>query len=120
MDRRHALSILERVGLAPRAGHFVTELSGGEQQRVAIARALMNDPPLILADEPTGNLDSAAGDGVMNLLTELHAEGRTIVLVTHDEHVATFAHRELLIRDGVLAADRALTRPVAAPMRASS
>ena len=120
VDRRHALSILERVGLAPRAGHFVTELSGGEQQRVAIARALMNDPPLILADEPTGNLDSAAGDGVMNLLTELHAEGRTIVLVTHDEHVATFAHRELLIRDGVLAADRALTRPVAAPMRASS
>ena len=106
-----ALAILGRVGLAERAGHYVTELSGGEQQRVAIARALMNDPPLLLADEPTGNLDSTAGDSVMNLLTDLHREGRTIVLVTHDEQVAAFAKRELLIRDGLVAYDRAHGRP---------
>jgi ABC-type lipoprotein export system ATPase subunit len=106
VDRRRALALLERVGLAARADHFVSELSGGEQQRVAIARALMNGPPLLLADEPTGNLDSTVGDSIMQLLTELHAEGRTIVLVTHDEHVASFAHREIVIRDGVVASDR--------------
>jgi putative ABC transport system ATP-binding protein len=106
VDRARALAILGRVGLGERAGHFVSELSGGEQQRVAIARALMNDPPLLLADEPTGNLDSAAGEAVMALLTELNREGRTIVLVTHDEAVAAYAKRELLIRDGVLASDR--------------
>jgi putative ABC transport system ATP-binding protein len=106
VDRGRALSILKRVGLGERAEHFVTELSGGEQQRVAIARALMNDPPLLLADEPTGNLDSVAGESIMQLLTELHREGRTIVLVTHDEQVAAYAGRELLIRDGILASDR--------------
>lgn len=109
-DRARARTILERVGLGERADHFVTELSGGEQQRVAIARALMNDPPLVLADEPTGNLDSAAGESIMRLLTELHSEGRTIVLVTHDEAIAAFAHRELCIRDGVIASDRPLAR----------
>ena len=106
VDRERALAILGKVGLGGRAEHYVTELSGGEQQRVAIARALMNDPPLLLADEPTGNLDSAAGESVMKLLTELHREGRTIVLVTHDEGVAAYAHREILIRDGLVAADR--------------
>ncbi len=106
VDRSRALAILARVGLADRADHYVTELSGGEQQRVAIARALMNDPPLLLADEPTGNLDSTAGESVMRLLTELHREGRTIVLVTHDEAVAAYARRALLIRDGALAEDR--------------
>lgn len=106
IDRDRARALLARVGLAGRAGHYVSELSGGEQQRVALARALMNDPPLILADEPTGNLDSAAGDAVMELLTALNAEGRTIVLVTHDERTASFARRELLIRDGILASDR--------------
>jgi len=111
VDRRKALALLGRVGLGDRAEHFVTELSGGQQQRVAIARALMNDPPLLLADEPTGNLDTAAGDAIMQLLTELHREGRTIVLVTHDERVASFARREILIRDGVVASDR----PQAAP-----
>ena len=107
VDRGRALALLQRVGLAERAEHFVSELSGGEQQRVAIARALMNAPPLLLADEPTGNLDSAVGDSIMELLTELNREGLTIVLVTHDERVASYAARELLIRDGVLASDRA-------------
>lgn len=106
IDRERALSLLDRVGLADRAAHFITELSGGEQQRVAIARAMMNDPPLLLADEPTGNLDSASGKAILELLTELHAEERTIILVTHDEAIATYAERELLIQDGVIATDR--------------
>jgi putative ABC transport system ATP-binding protein len=106
VDRERARQMLRRVGLDERAHHFATELSGGEQQRVAIARALINDPPLLLADEPTGNLDSAAGDSIMQLLGDLHREGRTIVLVTHDEHVASYADRELLLRDGVLVSDR--------------
>jgi putative ABC transport system ATP-binding protein len=108
VDRVKALATLQRVGLADRAHHFATELSGGEQQRVAIARALMNDPPLLLADEPTGNLDSAAGESIMQLLTALHQDGRTIILLTHDEHVASYASRELMVRDGALASD--LTR----------
>jgi putative ABC transport system ATP-binding protein len=108
VDRAKALTILKRVGLAERANHFATELSGGEQQRVAIARALMNDPPLLLADEPTGNLDSVAGESIMQLLTALHRDGRTIILVTHDEHVASYAARELVLRDGQLVSD--LTR----------
>jgi putative ABC transport system ATP-binding protein len=105
VDRAKALATLQRVGLADRAHHFATELSGGEQQRVAIARALMNDPPLLLADEPTGNLDSAAGESIMQLLTALHRDGRTIILVTHDEHVASYASRELMVRDGALISD---------------
>jgi putative ABC transport system ATP-binding protein len=105
VDRAKAVATLQRVGLAGRAHHFATELSGGEQQRVAIARALMNDPPVILADEPTGNLDSTAGESIMQLLTALHHDGRTIILVTHDEHVASYASRELLIRDGALVSD---------------
>ena len=106
VDRDKALALLERVGLGERAEHFVSELSGGEQQRVAIARALMNDPALLLADEPTGNLDSAAGNSIMDLLTQLNDEGRTIVLVTHDEQVAAFAQRELLLKDGRITSDR--------------
>ena len=108
VDRRKARAALDRVGLTARADHFATELSGGEQQRVAIARALINDPPLLLADEPTGNLDCVAGDSIMALLTAFNREGRTIVLVTHDEHVAACAERELLLRDGALASDRML------------
>jgi putative ABC transport system ATP-binding protein len=106
VDRRRALSALERVGLAARAKHFATELSGGEQQRVAIARALINTPALILADEPTGNLDLNAGREVMRLLEDLHDEGRTILLVTHDDAIAAYASREILLRDGAIASDR--------------
>jgi putative ABC transport system ATP-binding protein len=107
IDREKARSLLDRVGLGERSEHFIAELSGGEQQRVAIARALMNDPPLLLADEPTGNLDSVAGDSIMKLLTELHDEGRTIILVTHDPAIAAYSKREILIRDGLVAHDRA-------------
>jgi putative ABC transport system ATP-binding protein len=102
ISRERAVRALERVGLSHREGHFATELSGGEQQRVAIARSLINDPALILADEPTGNLDEDAGEGVMRILQTLNEEGRTIVLVTHDDAVAAHARRVLLIRDGVL------------------
>lgn len=106
VDRRRALFSLERVGLAARAGHFATELSGGEQQRVAIARALINNPALILADEPTGNLDLNAGREVMRLLEELHREGRTILLVTHDDAIAAYASREILLHDGKVVSNR--------------
>jgi putative ABC transport system ATP-binding protein len=106
VDRRRALSALERVGLAPRAHHFVTELSGGEQQRVAVARALINNPALVLADEPTGNLDLKAGREVMQLLEDLHSEGRTILLVTHDDAIAAFASREIQLCDGKVISDR--------------
>jgi putative ABC transport system ATP-binding protein len=106
VDRIRAMAALKRVGLGERAHHYGAELSGGEQQRVAIARALINDPPLILADEPTGNLDSAAGAEVMAILRQLHQEGRTVVLVTHDDAVAAYAEREILFKDGVLASDR--------------
>jgi len=101
--RARARQLLERVGLAERLDYRPPELSGGEAQRVAIARALMNDPNLILADEPTGNLDSANGQSVMALLNELHNEGRTIMMVTHDGELARRnAGRILNIRDGVL------------------
>ncbi len=102
VDRKKAQSALERVGLGNRAN----QLSGGEQQRVAVARALINNPALILADEPTGNLDHAAGTEIMRLLQTLHEEGRTIVLVTHDAVVAAYAAREILLLDGVIVSDR--------------
>lgn len=108
VDRQRALAALERVGLAARARHFPSELSGGEQQRVAIARALINNPGLILADEPTGNLDQKAGAEVMRILQGLHKEGRTILLVTHDDEVAQYAKRELFLRDGRIVSDRTL------------
>jgi len=108
VDRKRAKQALERVGLGTRADHFPTELSGGEQQRVAIARALINNPALILADEPTGNLDAKAASEVMSLLQTLHQEGRTILLVTHDSAVAAYASREILLSDGAIASDRTL------------
>ena len=116
IDRKRSLAALERVGLRDRARHFSSELSGGEQQRVALARALINDPPLIFADEPTGNLDQTAGADVMRILGDLWREGRTIVLITHDDAIAAYAAREILLRDGRLASDRALM-PVTAKER---
>jgi ABC-type lipoprotein export system ATPase subunit len=105
VDRQRALSALQRVGLRARANHFATELSGGEQQRVAIARALINNPALILADEPTGNLDVNVGREVMALLEGLHSEGRTILMVTHDDAIAAYASREITLRDGMIVSD---------------
>jgi putative ABC transport system ATP-binding protein len=97
-----ARAVLEQVGLGDRTGHQPTELSGGQQQRVAIARALVANPPLILADEPTGNLDSHSGAEVMGILRSLHASGRTVVLITHDANVASSAPRAVHIHDGRL------------------
>jgi len=98
--RARAWMALERVGLRERAVQLPSELSGGEQQRVAIARALVNDPPILLADEPTGNLDTETGERVVALLEELHRAGKTIVLVTHEETLARAASRIIRVRDG--------------------
>ena len=101
--QQRATAALAQVGLADRARHRPLELSGGQRQRVAIARALVIDPDLILADEPTGNLDSVTSAGIMKLLAELHQAGRTIILVTHDAHIARYAGRTLHLSDGALA-----------------
>ena len=99
-DEKEALEALERVGLSQRAKHLPSQLSGGEQQRVCIARALINHPQLILADEPTGNLDEANENMVIDIFTKLHAEGRTIIVVTHAPEVAAFAERTIVLEHG--------------------
>lgn len=101
-----AAAMLEKVGLADRLDHKPTELSGGQMQRVAIARALVNRPAMVLADEPTGNLDSSSGTGIVALFHELHAAGQTIVMITHDAAVARQASRVVQIRDGLITEDR--------------
>ncbi len=106
VDRQRALEALAQVGLSERATHRPTELSGGEQQRVAIARALVKNPPLILADEPTGNLDSNSGEEIISILTTLHAEqGSTLLMITHDAGIANHCQRIIHIKDGQVMAE---------------
>ncbi len=111
--RRRAVAVLERVGLGDRLDHRPNELSGGQQQRVAIARALINEPAIILADEPTGNLDSKSGQEIMELFRSLHDQGMTLVMVTHDPDIAAQAERIVHIKDGQVESDeRAVAMPV--------
>ena len=102
---RHSTEALKRVGLEKRMEHLPNQMSGGQQQRVAIARAVAAKPPVILADEPTGNLDSASGKEVMRIINELWAEGRTVILITHDDSIAETAHRVIRISDGKIVDD---------------
>lgn len=104
--KERALELLERVGLGARAEHMPNELSGGQRQRVAIARALANEPPLLLADEPTGNLDTASSIEIMELFSRLHEEGTTVVVVTHEEEIAAFTERIIRFRDGEIISDK--------------
>jgi putative ABC transport system ATP-binding protein len=103
--RERAMAALESVGLLERASHRPNELSGGQQQRVAVARALVTDPAILLADEPTGNLDSESSLEIMKLLRDLNQQGRTIVLITHEPDIAAFAQRVVRLRDGVIVSD---------------
>ncbi len=106
-----ARAMLQKVGLADRAHHKPNELSGGQSQRVAIARALINNPSLLLADEPTGNLDSKTSVEIMELFGQIHSQGNTVLLVTHEEDIANYTHRVIRIRDGVVETDKQITNP---------
>jgi len=108
-SRARGLKAIESVGLSHRVNHFSNQLSGGEQQRVAIARALVNEPRIIFADEPTGNLDSKSGQQVMEILEDLSDEGKTIVLVTHEQDTASHAKRIIMLKDGLLLTDTVVT-----------
>jgi putative ABC transport system ATP-binding protein len=113
--RRRAVELLQRVGLAERADHYPVQLSGGEQQRVALARAFMTQPPILMADEPTGNLDSANGQHVLDLLLQLNREEKTtLILVTHDRNLAEYADRIITLRDGQVVTDEPARAAVAA------
>ena len=101
-----ALDVLEKVNLADRSHHKPNEMSGGQNQRVAIARALVNDPSIILADEPTGNLDSKTSYEIMDIFGKIHQGGNTVILVTHEEDIANFAHRVVRLRDGIVESDK--------------
>jgi putative ABC transport system ATP-binding protein len=113
--RERAKAMLAMVGLGDRTHHRPNELSGGQRQRVAIARALVNNPSLVLADEPTGNLDSRTGVEILTLMDEIHAKGNTVILVTHEEDVAARAHRIVRLRDGKIESDRPVARTGATP-----
>ena len=104
--RQRALEALEKVGLADRVDHLPNQLSGGQKQRVAIARAIANQPSFILADEPTGALDSKSGEQVMDIFTQLNQEGTTVIMVTHEEEVAAYTKRRIILRDGRITEDR--------------
>ena len=106
--RVKATKALERVGLGERLAHVPSELSGGQQQRVAIARAIVNDPEVLIADEPTGSLDTTAGGEVMEIFQDFHAQGKTIIMVTHEPEIAAYAERTIRLRDGLLEADTSL------------
>jgi putative ABC transport system ATP-binding protein len=108
LHERHekAMKALNTVGIADRAKHFPNQLSGGQQQRVAIARAIVNEPSFILADEPTGNLDTRTSVEVMAVFQQLHSQGKTVILVTHEPDIAQYAHRHITFRDGRIIADK--------------
>ena len=117
-SERRAVAALERVGLGERIDHKPDELSGGQQQRVAIARALVNNPSLLLADEPTGALDSKTGEELLALFDELHSQGMTLLVVTHDGHVAHRSERIITLRDGLVLSDEPVLNHVTLPPRA--
>ena len=110
--KKRVIKIAERLNISHRLKHFPQQLSGGQQQRVAVARALINDPKIILADEPTGNLDSTNGNEVMELLTDLHASGATILMVTHSNYDASFSQKTILMKDGMILSEKQNQRNV--------